>query len=122
MAGKLHRRALGDTRGAIHIDIEGSPDNLSWTSRGTLLLATHIDGVGLMGCFFRSGACRSSWAVYEITPATMVATRVLSHTGDLIGAVATALEVEGTLLLSSVFDDRIGILPQDSANVGLSRQ
>jgi hypothetical protein len=32
----------------------------------------------------------------------------LAHSGDLLGAVATALQVGDALLLSSVFDDRIG--------------
>jgi sugar lactone lactonase YvrE len=112
VGAKLHRRSVSDARGAIHIDIEGAPDNLSWTSRGTLLIATHTEGAKMLGCFFRAGACRSAWSVYEITPETMAARRVLTHTGELIGAVATALETDGELLLSSVFDDRIGKVPQ----------
>ena len=112
VGAKLHRRSVADARGAIHIDIEGAPDNLTWTSRGTLLIATHTEGAKMLGCFLRAGACRSAWSVYEITPETMAARKVLTHTGELIGAVATALEIEGALLLSSVFDDRIGIMPQ----------
>jgi hypothetical protein len=115
IGGKLHRRSVDGPTAAIDIDIDGVPDNLSWTSRGTLLLAAHSSGPGLMRCFLRSGACRSSWAVYEVNPSTMAVEKVLAHSGDSIGAVATALEIEGELLLSSVFGNRIGRMPWSSA-------
>ncbi len=110
IAQRLHRRAISTADGAIHIDLDGAPDNLTWTSRDTLLVATHTRAYELFGCFFRRGACRSAWAVYEITPETLKVTKRFAHSGDTIGAVATALEVNGEVFLSSVFDDRVGII------------
>jgi hypothetical protein len=101
---KLGTRATG----AVDVAIEGAPDNLTWTDRGTLLLASHTAGAGFMLCVLGRSPCRSSWAVYEIDPNTLVVSEVIKHSGDTVGAVATALEIKGTLLLSSVFDDRIG--------------
>jgi hypothetical protein len=108
LGGKLHRRSLAGATGAVDVAIEGAPDNLTWTDRGTLLLASHTAGAGFMLCVLGRSPCRSSWAVYEIDPNTLVVSEVIKHSGDTVGAVATALEIKGTLLLSSVFDDRIG--------------
>jgi hypothetical protein len=108
LGGKLHRRPLDSESGAIDVDIPGAPDNLTWTRRGTLLLATHTSGLRFLLCSFGRAPCRSSWEVYEIDPDTLAVTRLLSHSGEKIGAVATALQVGDALLLSSVFDDRIG--------------
>jgi hypothetical protein len=110
IAGRLHRRALDDPSGRIYIDLNGLPDNLSWTARGTLLVAVHTSASELFRCFLRAGACRASWSVYEIEPTTLSIKNVVAHSGDSIGAVATALDVDGDLLLSSVFDDRIGLV------------
>ena len=122
IGGKLHRRSIDGPTAAIDIDIDGVPDNLSWTAQGTLLLAAHSSGPGLMRCFLRAGTCRSGWSVYEVTPSTMAVEKILTHSGDSIGAVATALEIQGELLLSSVFDDRIGRASRNSPTSGPNAQ
>lgn len=122
VAGTVHRRSIDSASGAIDIEIDGLPDNLTWTSRGTLLVATHDSGVGLMACLLRSGACRAGWAVYEITPETLAARLVVSHSGEAIGAVATAVEIDDQLLVSSVLNDRIATMPQSGTQGGRNDQ
>ncbi len=109
MTGQLHRRPLAGNEGAIAVDIGGNPDNLTWTRRGTLLVATHTGRSALFLCTLGWAPCRSAWKVYEVDPDTLVTKLVLAHDGDQIGAVATALEVGKTLYLGSVYDDRIGV-------------
>ena len=111
MTGELHRLRLDATGGKISVDIGGNPDNLTWTRNGSLLIATHTDGVAFMPCAFGRQPCRSGWAVYEIDPVTLAARPVLEHDGEDLGAVATALEVNGRIYLGAVFDDRVGTVP-----------
>jgi hypothetical protein len=110
MTGQLHRLPLDGRGGAISVDVEGNPDNLSWTKRGTLLVASHTSGYGFGLCLLGKRPCMTSWAVFEIDPRTLVVSKVLAHDGRLVGAVSTALQVGNSLLLGSVYDDRIGIV------------
>jgi hypothetical protein len=115
MSGSVHRLPLGDGGGAIEIGIGGNPDNFTETPRGTLLLATHTGGAAFMLCQFGRLPCKTSWAVYEIDPETLATHKVIEHDGSQVGAVATALEVDGILYLGSVFDDRVGIVASAAA-------
>jgi hypothetical protein len=110
MTGSIHRLPLDGSGGAISIEIDGNPDNLSWTKRGTLLVASHTAGYAFAACLFGRRPCTTSWAVFEIDPNTLTVHKVLSHDGSRLGAVSTALQVGDSLLLGSVFDDRIGIV------------
>ncbi len=111
MTGELHRLRLDATGGKISVEIGGNPDNLTWTRNGSLLIATHTDGVAFMPCAFGRQPCRSAWAVYEIDPVTLAARPLLEHDGEDLGAVATALEVNDRIWLGTVFDDRVGAVP-----------
>jgi hypothetical protein len=113
IAGAVHRRPLASSRGAISVHIGGNPDNLTWTRRGTLLVAVHTDGAGLLLCQLGRSPCKTGWEVYEIDPTTMAASLVLRHDGTAIGAIATAAEIDDTLYLGSVLDDRIGAVVVD---------
>jgi hypothetical protein len=86
----------------------GHPDNLSWSSRKTLLAAVHTGGVGLLTCLV-ARPCRSAWSIVEIDPVTLATTVLLHHDGQLVGAVASAAELDGRFYLGAVFDDRIGV-------------
>jgi hypothetical protein len=86
----------------------GRPDNLSWTSRKTLLAGVQTGGVRLLGCLLRH-PCRSPWSIVEIDPATMATIEMLHHDGALVGAVASIAELDGRLYFGAVFDDRIGV-------------
>jgi hypothetical protein len=115
MSGNVHRLPLGDGGGAIQINVGGNPDNFTETPRGTLLLATHTGGAAFMLCRFGRLPCKTSWAVYEIDPETLATHKVIEHDGSRVGAVATALEVDGILYLGSVYDDRIGVVASATA-------
>jgi hypothetical protein len=91
------------------ITLEGSPDNLSWTPRGTLLVASHTGTLTFMRCAFGRSPCRSSWVVHEIDPERFTAAEVFRHDGAVVGAVATAAEGNGRQFFGSVYDDRIGV-------------
>jgi sugar lactone lactonase YvrE len=110
ITGNVHRVPLDGSGGAISVEVDGNPDNLSWTSKGTLLVASHTAGYGFAACLWGRRPCRTSWAVFEIDPATLRVNQVIAHDGSLLGAVSTALQVGHNLLLGSVFDDRIGIV------------
>ena len=89
--------------------VQGNPDNLSWSRRGTLLAATHTDSVGLILCVLGRHPCRAGWSLLEIDPQTLRVTERLHHDGGAIGGVASVTEVEGRYYLGSFLDDRIGI-------------
>lgn len=110
ITGKVHRTPRFGTNGSISVEIGGNPDNFTWTDDDTLLIATHTGGIGFMACAFGRLPCRTSWEVWEIDPATLAVSKVFEHDGTDIGAVATALRVENRIYLSSVFDDRIGVI------------
>jgi len=105
----LHRKPL-DGSPSVWVDIPGMPDNLSWTERGTLLVASHTSGPRFMACASGRLPCRSPWIIHELDPATMALRPVFEHAGDRLGAVATATAVNDKILLATVFDDRIGVI------------
>ena len=108
--GLVHRVPRNGGSGAISVSIDGNPDNMTWSKRGKLLVATHTAGRAFGLCIFGRRPCKTSWAVFEIDPQTMAVKRVMQHDGVAIGAVSTALQVGDKLMLGSVFDDRIGIV------------
>jgi hypothetical protein len=110
-SGKVHRVAIDGSGARASADVGGNPDNLSWTSRGTLLVATHTGGARFMGCAAGRLPCRTSWEIFEIDPATMSSTLRQAHRGDELGAVSAASEAKSYVYLGSVFDDRIGVYP-----------
>jgi hypothetical protein len=75
-----------------------------------LLIATHTGGAAFMLCRFGRLPCATSWEVWEMDPETLAMHKVIAHDGSIVGAIATALEVDGVLYLGSVFDDRIGVV------------
>jgi hypothetical protein len=110
MTGVIHRVPLAGGGGGIDVEIGGNPDNFTQTPRGTLLVATHTAGAAFLACRLGRRPCKTTWSVYEIDPDTLATRKVIDHDGSVVGAVATALEVEGLLYFGSVFDDRIGVM------------
>lgn len=100
------RRADGGAR--VEVAIDGALDNLSWTRRGNLLLASHDSVSAFLGCV-TGGTCRAPWSIWEIDPDTLSVRRVFRHDGSIVGAVASAAEVGDQIYLGAVFGDRIGV-------------
>ena len=92
------------------VDVGGRPDNLAWSPRGTLLVAVHTSGAKPLLCTFGRTPCRASWKITELDPATLAAHDVLADDGTVVGAVASATEIDGCTYVGSVFDDRIGVV------------
>ncbi len=92
----------------VEATVPGMPDNLSWSDRGKLYVASHQSGLAFLRCA-GGGACRAPWALYEIDPATMQVSEVLRGDGQVVGAIASAAEVAPRVYLGAVFGDRIGV-------------
>ena len=116
MTGLVHRRPLDDGAGAIAVEVEGNPDNLSWTEHGRLLVASHTAGTRFGLCLLGRRPCTTSWAVFEIDPLTLAVHKIFDHDGAVLGAVSSAAQVGDELVLGSVFDDRIGVLALNTAH------
>jgi len=100
------RRADGGAR--VEVAIDGALDNLSWTRRGNLLVASHDSVSAFLGCV-TAGTCRAPWSIWEIDPDTLTVRRIFQHDGSIVGAVASAAEVGDQIYLGPVFGDRIGV-------------
>ncbi len=109
--GRAYRIARDGTGERLSVDIGGNPDDFAWSGRGTLLLATHTGGIGLLACAFGRSPCRTSWELYEIDPTSMAAQRLLAGDGGVLGAMSTPAVIGPMLYLASIYDDRIGVLP-----------
>jgi hypothetical protein len=89
--------------------IGGHPDNLAWSSRGSLLAVTHSSGLAFLACAFGRRPCRSAWSLFEIDPEELVARELLHCDGAALGGVASVTEASGRYYFGAVFGDRIGV-------------
>jgi hypothetical protein len=87
------------------VALEHSPDNLSWTRDGRLLVAGQGGGMlKVLGCNeIEEGACGIDYGVYAIDPVSLEARRLF----DGKGAASVALEVDDEVLVGSFVGDRI---------------
>lgn len=92
------------------VRVGGAPNNLTVTSSGKVLAtgATWSGDLPFL-CSIGGRQCRSGWAVWEIDPEQRTAVEVVANDGRRIASATTALEVEGTLYLGSMADDRVGV-------------
>jgi hypothetical protein len=101
--------ALAEQSEAGAITIGGRPDNLSWSSQGSLLAAVHLAGPGVLACLWGRLPCRTAWALIEVEPDLSSAVELLRHDGEAVGGVSSAAEVAGRFYLGAIRDDRIGV-------------
>ena len=106
---RVARRGATDGAASDAIVLPGSPDNLSWTDRGTLLVGTHLSNLAIARCSFGETPCCSPWGVWEIDPKGWTAKEVFRHDGKAVGAVASAARVGDLTFVGPVYDDRIGV-------------
>ncbi len=97
---------------ARQIELGGYPDNLTVSSRSTLLVAVNTSGLASLRCHLGALPCTSPWKLMEIDPATALASERFAHDGRLLGGAASVAEVGERLYFGAVFDDRIGVLVQ----------
>jgi hypothetical protein len=91
------------------VQIGGHPDNLAWSSTGSLLAISHSNGAAFLLCALGRRPCRSAWSLYEIDPTLLNARERLHCDGTAVGGVASVAEAGGRFYFGAVFDDRIGV-------------
>ena len=69
-AQKLHKFPREGFKGALSVDVAGRPDNIHWSSDGTLLVVAQTSDMGPFGaCIFTNAAvCPSDFEVIAIDP------------------------------------------------------
>jgi hypothetical protein len=108
------RFAEGLSKGAIperdEVEIEGSPDNLTWTEDGRLLVAAQMTGpMGALRCgMIDVGGCDIGFSVTSIEPEEFVATPIAAGRG----AASVALEVGDEIWVGVFAGDAITRLPK----------
>lgn len=98
-----------DGTGRRDIPLDFKPDNLSWTSRGTLLAAGAAGSLmQVMECGeVKQGACQAPFAVAEVEPRDGSAKEILRSDGQAGGGISVAVEVMDKLYLGAFAGDRL---------------
>lgn len=106
---RIPQQGLAPGRLPERVETGGNPDNLSWGPEGKLLVVVHTDGVAFFGCALGGRPCETGWVLFEIDPVTLEARELLRHSGEVVGAAASAAAVGERIYLGAVFDDRIAV-------------
>lgn len=107
-SGRIVRLASRDPERRDEVEIGGAPDNLTWTSDGKLLVASHDSLLSLFTSCDEPSYCPGPWSLFEIDPRSLGVRTLLRHDGHRVGTVATALAVGPDIWLGAVLSDRIG--------------
>lgn len=85
------------------------PDNLSWSTDGRLLVASHLAStMDLLRCLdLEVGQCGFGFQVVAVDPSSLATQVWLSHRGPPMGAVTVARPYRGRLYLGTFAGDRI---------------
>ncbi len=102
--GRKNRLAKRD-----RVNVGGSPDNLSWSARGDILVVTRLNPVASALCRLGNLPCRSDWSFVELDPENFSINKRLRHDGEVVGEVTSVAEFNGRYFFGSAYDDRIGI-------------
>jgi hypothetical protein len=107
--GEAIVRIAADGSGRAEIPLDFKPDNLTWTSRGTLIAAGATGSLlEVMACGrVAAGACQAGFAVAEIQPRDLSAHERLRSDGEAGGGISVALELGDTLYLGAFAGDRV---------------
>ena len=91
------------------VEIDGSPDNLTWTRDGRLLVtAQQVGPVGALNCGkIQSGGCDIGYSISAIDPETMVATPIVTGRG----AASVALDMGEEIWVGYFTGDSLTRLP-----------
>jgi hypothetical protein len=89
-------------------DVE-TPDNVTWSSKGELLVASHTASYPeIFACAsLTEGSCGYAFEIVAVDPETMQTMPVLAHRGPPMGAATVAVERNGWLYLGTFAGDRI---------------
>jgi sugar lactone lactonase YvrE len=86
-----------------------SPDNISWSRDGRLLVASHHGGIrDQMACYgLEEGTCPMAFAIMALDPTTLEAVEVFRNAGAPRGAGPVAIDVGDELVIGSFASDRV---------------
>lgn len=90
-----------------------SPDNLSWSPTGELLVASHLASVSdTLACGdLETGNCGFAFRIVAIDPETLSQRTILEHSGPPMGAATVALPLGDGIYLGTFAGDRITRAP-----------
>lgn len=111
-AKEVHKYDLKEGKETSMVKLDFMPDNISWTSRRTML-AAGVKGVG-GDCPPGSGTpCSLGFGVAEIDPAKLAVKTVFDSEGKgaLISGVSEALQVGNSIYIGAFQGDRIVKIP-----------
>jgi hypothetical protein len=97
----------GELLGSVEVD---KPDNLSWSPRGKILLASHHASLGdLLSSLDQEGSEPSllPFSIVEIDPETLEKRVLIRHEGKPMGAGTVAIELNGFVYIGSYTGDRM---------------
>jgi hypothetical protein len=101
--------ATGTRLGRVAIT---SPDDLTWSDDGQLLVASNVAGMaGMAACMHSQGACPSAFEIVSIDPRSMHTRTLLRRQGPPLGAASVAVRVGHELLIGSFKSDRLLRVP-----------
>lgn len=90
-----------------------SPDNVTWSADGELLVASHHAGLtDVLACQeLAEGSCGFRFQIVAVDPETMTARVLLDHAGAPMGAATVALPFGDAVYLGTFAGDRITRVP-----------
>lgn len=99
-------RRTGELKGEVAME---SPDNLSWTADGKLLVASlTAPTLEIQACGeIEAGACPASFEIWSLDPDSFATEVVYESDGVTMGAGTVGLRVGGELFIGSFAGDRI---------------
>ena len=103
----------GELGGDAKLSLNFMPDNLRWTSAGTVLVTgQQTTPEGLLDCVKGKGGCPEVLSVVEIDPTSMTLVREWHvDAGSDLGLATTALQVADEIWVSSILGHRIARFP-----------
>ena len=103
---RFDRSSTPAARESVEIDV--APDNIRWSSDGTLYTA---GGNVTVGC--NGPVCGSGWSVIEVVPYNLTARRLTGADQSVaLQGVSSALLVENEIWVGTYGGDRVAILPR----------
>jgi hypothetical protein len=111
-AKEVHKYDLKEGKETAMIKLDFMPDNISWTSRKTML-AAGVKGARGNCPPASSTPCSQAFGIAEIDPAKMESKTVFDSEGKgaLIGGVSEALQVGNSIYVGAFQGDRIVKIP-----------
>ncbi|MCZ6617837.1 MAG: SMP-30/gluconolactonase/LRE family protein [Gammaproteobacteria bacterium] len=108
LADEVRKLDLGSGK-VVAAATVASPDNITWSRDGRLLVASHTDGfMELTACqSIEAGSCGFGFEIVALNPNDMSANVILANRGAPMGGATVAVEFGDELFLGTFAGDRI---------------